>query len=85
MITTETVVSPEGALVTSVTPGSPAAAAGIQRGDILVRIAGRKILNIAGLSSLLSAQNLGRKFELVYLRNGSRQAVRIRTGSLKQP
>ncbi|MEI6208467.1 MAG: trypsin-like peptidase domain-containing protein [Desulfuromonadales bacterium] len=76
---------PEGALVTSVIPGSPAAAAGVQRGDILVRIAGRKILNIADLNTLLAARNLGRKFELVYLRNGSRQAARIRTGSQKQP
>ncbi|MEI6704852.1 MAG: trypsin-like peptidase domain-containing protein, partial [Deltaproteobacteria bacterium] len=71
---------PEGVLVTIVTPGGPAAAAGVQRGDILVRISGRKILNIADLNTLLSAQKIGSRFELVYLRNGSRQAVRIRTG-----
>jgi S1-C subfamily serine protease len=71
---------PEGVLVTNVVPGSPADAAGVQRGDILVRIAGRKILNIVSLNKLLSSQNLGRKFELIYLRNGSRQGVRIKTG-----
>jgi S1-C subfamily serine protease len=71
---------PEGVLVTNVIPGSPAAAAGVQRGDILVRISGRKILNIAGLISMLSSQKTGSRFELVYVRNGSRQAVRIRTG-----
>jgi serine protease Do len=71
---------PEGVLVTNVTPGSPAASAGVQRGDILVRISGRKILNIADLNTLLSAQKIGSRFELVYVRNGSRQAVRIRTG-----
>ena len=71
---------PEGVLVTGVTPGGPADSAGIQRGDILVRIAGRKILTIVNLNNLLTAPNVGPKFELVYLRNGTRQAVSIRTG-----
>jgi S1-C subfamily serine protease len=69
---------PEGVLVTGVQPGGPAATAGIQRGDILVRIAGRKILNIADLNKLLTSQSLGRRFELVFLRNGSRQTCRIK-------
>jgi serine protease Do len=73
---------PSGVLVTTVLPESPAAKAGIQRGDILVRIAGRKILNSAGLDKLLASQNLGRRFEVVYLRNGSRQTTRIKTGVL---
>ncbi|HIJ95520.1 MAG TPA: PDZ domain-containing protein [Desulfuromonadales bacterium] len=77
-------VHPEGVLVTGVLPGGPADTAGIQRGDILVRIAGRKILNIASLNKLLSSQNIGRKFELIYLRNGSRQAARIKTGIKNQ-
>jgi S1-C subfamily serine protease len=77
-------VHPEGVLVTGVLPGGPADAAGIQRGDILVRIAGRKILNIVSLNKLLSSQNIGRKFELIYLRNGSRQAARIKTGIKNQ-
>jgi S1-C subfamily serine protease len=70
---------PSGVLVTTVLPESPAAKAGIQRGDILVRIAGRKVLNSAGLDKLLASHNLGRRFEVVYLRNGSRQTTRIKT------
>jgi S1-C subfamily serine protease len=77
-------IHPEGVLVTGVIPGSPAANAGIQRGDILVRIAGRKILNIVSLNKLLSSQNIGRKFELIYIRNGSRQGARIKTTTKNQ-
>ena len=76
---------PEGVLVTSVTPGSAAGSAGVQQGDILVRIAGRKIPDIAGLTALLAARNFGRNFELVYLRHGARQTARIRTGVRSTP
>ena len=75
---------PEGVLVTSVTPGAPASSAGVQPGDILVRIGGRKILNINSLNTLLASQNIGRRFDLVYLRNGSRQSVRIKIGTRNQ-
>ena len=68
-----------GVLVTTVLRESPAAKAGIQRGDILVRIAGRKILNSACLDKLLASHNLGRRFEVVFLRNGSRLTCKIRT------
>ena len=70
---------PSGVLVTTVLPESPAAKGGIKRGDILVRIAGRKILNSAGLDKLLASLNLGRRFEVVFLRNGSRLTCKIRT------
>ncbi|MFZ4859098.1 MAG: S1C family serine protease [Desulfuromonadaceae bacterium] len=75
---------PEGVLVTGVTPGAPASSAGVQPGDILVRIGGRKILNINSLNTLLAAQNIGRRFDLVYLRNGSRQSIRIKIGTRNQ-
>jgi S1-C subfamily serine protease len=75
---------PEGVLVTGVIAGSPADLAGVQRGDILVRIAGRKILNIASLNKLLSSQNIGRKFEVVYIRNASRMTAKIKTGIKNQ-
>ena len=75
---------PEGVLVTSTTQGGPANVAGIQRGDILLRISGRKILNIAGLNTLVSSPNLGRTFEVIYLHNGKRQGARIKTGITRQ-
>lgn len=75
---------PEGVLVTGVVPGGPASVAGIQRGDILLRISGRKILNIAGLNSLTASPNLGRSFEVILMRNGKRHGVRVKTGVTRQ-
>ena len=71
---------PEGVLVTSVNPSGPADSAGVQEGDILLRIGGRKIVNISSLNTLLAAQKIGRSFDLVYLRNGSRQSVKVKIG-----
>ena len=70
---------PEGVLVTGVAQGGPAALAGIQRGDILLRIAGRKILNTANLNKLLASGNIGRRFDVLLVRNGARQDVRVKT------
>jgi serine protease Do len=70
---------PEGVLVTGVAQGGPAALAGIQRGDILLRIAGRKILNTANLNKLIASGNIGRRFDVLLVRNGSRQDVRVKT------
>lgn len=76
---------PEGVFVTTVIQGGAAATAGIQQGDILLRIGGRKILDNASLNTLLKNKNIGRKFELVFLRNGTRQSASINTGRLNQP
>ncbi len=76
---------PEGVLVTSVMPGGLAGSAGVQRGDILLRIGGRKILNITSLNDLLKAQKTGRTFELIYMRNGSRQSATIKPVKRTQP
>ncbi|HIJ89013.1 MAG TPA: PDZ domain-containing protein [Desulfuromonadales bacterium] len=70
---------PEGVLVTGVAQGGPAALAGIQRGDILLRIAGRKILDTANLNKLLASGKIGRRFDVLLVRNGARQDVRVKT------
>jgi S1-C subfamily serine protease len=70
---------PEGVLVTGVAQGGPAAIAGIQRGDILLRIAGRKILDTANLNKIITSGKLGRRFDVLLVRNGARQDVRVKT------
>ena len=74
------IVVPEGALVNNVIPGGPGEAAGLQRGDVLLRIDGRKIRDIETITDFIAAQKVGKKFEIVYLRNGSRQTTKIKTG-----
>ena len=77
-------IRPEGVLVTAVAQGGPAVMAGIQRGDILLRIGGRKILNTANLNKIIASGQLGRRFDVLLARNGTRQDVRVKTAAQGQ-
>lgn len=57
-----------GALVTSVTGGSPASRAGLQAGDVIVMIDDNDISSAAELSSAIGARAIGDRIELVYYR-----------------
>ena len=73
-------VHPEGVLVNSVRNEGPAGISGLQRGDIIIRAAGRKILNINSFNRILAGRNIGSTFDLVVLRKGSRQTISLKTG-----
>jgi len=77
-------INPQGVLVNSVLPGTPAEVSGIQRGDIITRIGGKKIQDMKGFRKLIAERQAGKRFELVILRNGSRQTVDIKT-SMQPP
>ena len=61
----------EGALVADVTPDSPAAHAGIQRGDIIVEYNGAHIAEAHVLPGLVAATKVGTTVPITVLRNGS--------------
>jgi S1-C subfamily serine protease len=62
----------EGLAVTQVTPGSPAAAAGVQTGDVLLRLDGRPLPDLFALKWFLETAELGRSYRLEILRGGDR-------------
>ncbi|MFZ4441246.1 MAG: trypsin-like peptidase domain-containing protein [Syntrophales bacterium] len=68
---------PGGVFVTSITPGMPADAAGMQRGDIITRIDGRKIEDVKNFSAILEAKS-GSNMDLVILRFGVRKTVQVK-------
>lgn len=59
-----------GALVTQVVDSSPASKAGVEHGDVIVSVDGRKVKETRDLIDYVSAQGPGRKVELEVLRNG---------------
>ena len=59
-----------GAKIDSVTPGSPAAAAGLRAGDVLVRIGERRIDSLRDFSDALKNLEPGQAVEAVALREG---------------
>jgi serine protease Do len=68
-----------GALVQNVTPGKPADRAGIQPGDVIVEIDGRKINNNRELIDYISYLPVGTKVNLSIIRNGQRRTLTATT------
>jgi len=69
--------SARAVVVRAVEPGSPADAAGLLDGDVLVRLAGRPIATLSDLHRLLVGEVIGRKVELDLLRGGTWRSVRV--------
>jgi serine protease Do len=68
-----------GALVQTVEPGKPAEKAGIQYGDIIVEIDGRKINTNRELIDYISYLPVGSKVNITVIRNGQRKTLTATT------
>ncbi|MFN2477193.1 MAG: Do family serine endopeptidase [Chthoniobacterales bacterium] len=60
----------DGVVVEDVVPGSPAAEAQLQRGDVIKKFDGREVSSFPALRSLVSQVGLDKKIELEVVRNG---------------
>jgi S1-C subfamily serine protease len=69
--------------VTSVATGSPAAAAGVRPGDLLVELAGRPVAGIGDLQRLLTAEQIGRPAPATLVRDGRVLTVEITPAALE--
>jgi S1-C subfamily serine protease len=56
-----------GAVITSVVPGSPAAAAGLAPGDLITSVGGQAISSPAGLTTIIMTQKPGAPISATYL------------------
>ncbi len=65
----------KGALVTGVQPGSPAEAAGLREGDVVVAIDGKPVESPNALRLAVAQKKPGALAELVYVRDGRRLSV----------
>lgn len=73
----------QGALITDVQPGSPAAAAGMQPQDVVVEFAGQPVHSPRQLQAVVGRAPLGTKQPLVVLRDGKK--VTLQVGVREQP
>jgi serine protease Do len=69
-----------GVLVSTVTPSGGAAKAGIQPGDVIVSIDGRKITDGDDLVNDISARHVGSSVKLGYLRDGKQNTANVVIG-----
>jgi serine protease Do len=73
-----------GALVAEVTPGSPAAKAGIERGDIILELNGQPVSQPDDLSVRISETAPGTTVQLKVARNGQTRDVSVTLGEMSE-
>lgn len=65
----------EGALVRSVMPNSPADKAGLEPGDVILKLNGRTITDPASLQGVVEQLNVGKSYPLEIVRDGKNQTL----------
>ncbi len=70
----------KGALVSDVTPGSPAAKAGIQPGDVIMSFDKKTVEDARALSSLVADTPVGREVSVTVFRDGQKQKLPVVVG-----
>ena len=77
--------SPRGALVTEVMPDSPAAQAGLRRGDILLSFDGQPVQQVSDLPRMVAATPVGHRADLTVYRDGEEIRIPVTVGRLEEP
>jgi serine protease Do len=73
---------PHGALVASVTEEGPAARAGIQQGDVILRFDGREVSEMRKLPRMVAETPIGRAVEVIVWRKGREETFDVVLGEL---
>jgi hypothetical protein len=73
----------KGLLLGGVVGGGPAEQAGLQKGDVIVEIAGQTIANIYDYTYALDVLKIGEPAKVVYLRDGKRLETSLTPGARK--
>ena len=67
-----------GVVVGNVEANSPASKAGLQKGDVIIKIANNDIINISKLKYYLYQYNIGDTIEVTFIRNNENKKVNIK-------
>ncbi|MEE8301303.1 MAG: trypsin-like peptidase domain-containing protein [Candidatus Tectomicrobia bacterium] len=70
----------EGVLIVEIESHSPAAQAGLRRGDVILKLAGELAHNPSQLGRLMAAQSIGSRIEALVWRDGKRRPLQVTVG-----
>jgi serine protease Do len=73
-----------GALISAVTPDSPAQKAGMEAGDVVVKFDGREVVTTRGLPRLVSQTPIGKTVDVEVLRKGERRTLKVTVARLME-
>ncbi|HWP34794.1 MAG TPA: DegQ family serine endoprotease, partial [Thermodesulfobacteriota bacterium] len=73
-----------GALVTDVAAGSPAEAAGVRRGDVIVEFDGKPVGDASELPRLVAAAPVGKRASVTVVRDGQARTLTVTVGELPE-
>jgi len=74
----------KGVLISDVTEGSPAAMAGLKRGDVVKGFDGHEVKNAHALSRLVATTQPNSKAKVDIIRDGKEKTVEVRIGTMPQ-
>ena len=72
-----------GALVSAVTPNSPAEKAGLKAGDVILKFDGKDVTTMRGLPKLVAQAPIGKSVAVELMRKGERQVLPVEVGRLE--
>ncbi|MFM7083698.1 MAG: Do family serine endopeptidase [Hyphomicrobium sp.] len=73
-----------GALVSAVTPDSPASKAGLQPGDVILKFDGKDITTMRGLPRLVAQAPIGKSVDIEIQRSGNKKTLQVSVGQIEE-
>lgn len=74
----------DGAVITRITPGGPAATAGLQAGDVVLRFNGRDVSDSRALTRMVGEAQVGAAAPVEIMRNGRRMSLNVTIQRLQE-
>jgi serine protease Do len=73
-----------GALVAGISPGSPAAKAGIEAGDVITKFDGKEVTSMRGLPRIVAQTPIGKTVPVEVMRKGEKKTLEVVVGRLSE-